>query len=540
LPDPHSRYPDARDFGDTLAAALAATAGGSLDRILTPTAPSTQTDSFAAKNAFAPVRRRRLWLAASLLAVVLAAGLLWLFSARFPKSVAVLPFENRTGEPEYLVDGITESLTNDLACIPSLRVSAHGSVERYEGAKPDPLKAGRELNVDRVVRGSVARSAGELRIEVELIDVRSGARIWGHTRVTQMASLSGALEQFSTEVIDQLRLKLSGPEKVRLARQYATGSESYQDYLKGRFQLNKRTAQGFETAVGHFQDAIVKNAEYAPAHAGLAYTYAQLALHASVFGSVAPVQVLEQARTAAQKALKLDSTLSEAYTALAFVQMQADHDWGAAEKTYLRAIEYNHSWADAHECYALELAALGRFDEALRQAMLAEKLDPSSWGLRAAHATILYYGRRHDESLALLDVIAKDPRSYGKLGDVIAPNYWAKSMPAEALQAVEQLPANFTPHLRTPLLICAYARANRRENARALLAGYTVKPETAVWYYLAAAHLDLGDKTDALRDLERDYDRRSAEILFVAVDSMMDSLRADPRFRALLARMKLN
>jgi tetratricopeptide (TPR) repeat protein len=384
----------------------------------------------------------------------------------------------------------------------------------------------------------VSRLGDQFRIEAELVDVRTGAQLWGRTYTAKMSSLPDAFERFSTEVTDQLRLKLSGPLKDRLARQYAAGSESYKYYLQGRLALSKRTPSGFDAAVGYFDQAIATNTEYAPAHAGLAYTYAQMAWHASVFGDDSPTRALERARTASLRALELDGTLAEAYNALGFVQMQADYQWDAAEKTLLRAIELNPTWADARECYALELAALGRFSEAAMELETAERLEPATWALRAAHATILYYARRYDESLAIIEEITKGPQA-GTLGDLMATDYWAKSMPNEALTAVLRLPESFSPHIRTPLLVAAYARAGQEKKAREIMSAYPVRPETAAWYYLALAHMALGEKAEALRALEKDFDRRSAEVLFIAVDPMMDNLRADPRFRALLARMKL-
>lgn len=536
-PDPQDRYARARDFGDTLASTLSGAASADLSEI------STQTTSFAAHGAGPRANRLKLVAALAGLALLafIAYSLFW--KPHKPNSIAVLPFENRMGDPdmEYLSDGITESLINDLSRIPTLRVSAHGAVMHYAGGKKDPRNAGRELRVDRIVRGSVSRTTDELRIEAELMDTGSGMRLWGQTYTTKMSSLSEAQKEFSVQVTDHLRLKLSGPLKDRLARQYAVGSEWYHDYLKGRFLLNKRTPGGFDAAARYFEQVIrKKNADYAPAHAGLAYTYALLAMHASVFGNVAPARMLEEARTEAQKALELDGTLAEAYTSLAYVQMQADYQWAEAEKNYTRAIDLNPNSPDAHECYALELAALGRFDESLREAQLAANLDPTAWALKAANATILYYARRFDESLAMLDAIAKGTGAPGDLGDVRAANYWAKSMPAEALAAASQLPETFTPHVRTPLLVSAYARAKQDHKARALMASYTPKPETAIWYYLAIAHMDLGEKQEALRDLELDCERKSAEILFVKVDPMLDGLRSDERFRALVTRMKLN
>lgn len=533
-PNPRDRYQHAAEFGDALARAL-------LSGPITQDLISTQTDPIGArKYAERRLPRRRI-LAAAAVPLLGAAAYLWYQAqTRAPDRIAVLPFENRVGDPEmeYVSHGITESLINDLSRIPTLRVSALGSVLRYDNAKADPRTVGRELKVHRVVRGSVSRLGDQLRIEAELVDVRSGAQLWGRTYTAKTSSLPDVFERFSTEVTDQLRLKLSGPLKDRLARQYAAGSGSYQYYLQGRLALSKRTPSGFDAAVRYFEQAIAKDTEYAPAHAGLAYTYAQMAPYASLFGNASPARALEKARTAALRALELDGTLAEAYNALGFVQMQADYQWGAAEKTLLRAIELNPTWADARECYALELAALGRFDEAVGEIEIAERLEPDSWVLRAAHATILYYARRYDESLAIIEEIAKGPRAF-TLGDLMAEDYWAKSMPAEALTAVLRLPDTFTPHIRTPLLVVAYTRASQEKKARELLAAYPVRPETAAWYYLALAHMALGDKAEALRALEKDYDRRSVEILFIAVDPMMDNLRADPRFRALLARIKL-
>lgn len=535
-PNPQDRYARARDFGDALANALTENQTAGRELAARQDLISTDTELFLPKTD----RRRhsQQWILAAIAVLVLLAGtVFWLVRRdRAPDSIAVLPFENRMGDPEmaYLTEGITESLINDLSRIPTLRVSARGSVIRYDSAKVDPLAAGKELKVDRVVRGSVSRTPAEIRIEAELMDVHSGTRLWGRTYTKKFSSLSDALEQFSTEVTDQLRLKLSRPLKERLARQYATESESYKDYLQGRFHLNKRTANDLDIAIRDFDQAISHNPAYAPAHAGLAYTYAQLALHDSMFNAP-PARALEKSRAAAARALELDGTLAEAYTSLAFVQMQADYNWDAAEKTFQRAIELDPSWADAREGYGLELAAQGRFDEGLREVAQAERLEPDTWPLKAGHAAVLYYARRYDESLQVINDISKSTRD--TLGDMLAQNYWAQGLPAEALAAVLRLPSAFT--MRTPLLAAAYARAKQHQEARALLDNYVARPEIAVGYYLALAHLALGDRAEALHALEQDYERRSSEILFISVDPLLDGLRGEERFRSLVARMNL-
>jgi serine/threonine-protein kinase len=538
-PNPHRRFRRARDFGDALAASLLHATPENAG----PNPTNLSTDTYPiAGHVPGDLRRWILPIAFVVLALIAGAVFWFVPQTHAASSVAVLPFQNRMDDPkmEYLTEGITESLINDLSRIPTLRVIALGSVLRYDPAKVAPLTVGRALRVDCVVRGSVSRRADELHIETELMDVRTGNRLWGSMYDATASSLSDTLEKFSTQVTDELRLKLSGSLKERRARSYATGSSSYQDYLQGRFHLNKRTQDGFETAIRYFDQAIARDSGYAPAYAGLAYTYAQLAMHASQLGSTDPVHALESARMAAQQALELDRTLAEAYTSLAFVQMQADYSWSEADETFRRAIELDPNRADAREFHALELTAQGRFDEGLREIRLAQDLEPDSWAIKAAYATILYYGRRYDESLVILDQIAKDTGSYGKLGDVIAPNYWAKSMPGEALAAVLQLKAPFTPYLRNLLLASAYARVNQEKKARELLDEFKIRPEPELGYYLALAHLGLGEKAEALQDLETDYKRRSAEILFIAVDPMMDDLRRDARFQALLARMQLN
>jgi eukaryotic-like serine/threonine-protein kinase len=539
-PDPNVRSSSARDFGDAFFNAVQASRKSDAYDVI----PDVGTETMLADRKSAGLQRRS-WLisAGGALVVAILAGLAiqFFFRPTGASSVAVLPFENRLRDPdmEYLSEGITESLINDLSRIPGLRVTAWGSVRRYESGNIDPVAAGRKLHVDRVVRGSVSRRQNELRIEAELMNVHSGVRLWGRTYRGEHSAISDALERFSTEITDQLRLQLSGPLKERLARQYATGSESYQLYLKGRFHLNKRTADDFEAAIRSFEETIARDPDYAPAHAGLAYTYAQLALNASLLGTAVPARALGKAKASALRALEMDGTLAEAYTALAFVQMQSEFDWDGAEKTFQRAIELNPNWADARECFALELTMLGRFDEALRQIAFAEALDPDALPLREAHATILYFARRFDESLELAQKIANETRGAHVPGDLMAQDYWAKGMPADALASLQLLPTTYTPHLRTPMLVAAYARAEQRQTALALLRKYNVRPGTALWYFLALAHLALGDNAEAVRDLERDYERRSAEVLFIAVDPGMDALRNDTRFGKLVETMKL-
>jgi TolB-like protein/tetratricopeptide (TPR) repeat protein len=479
-------------------------------------------------------------LVAGLAAIALAAYFLVRSQTSRADSIAVLPFRNRTGDSSlaYITEGITESLIDDLSRIPKLRVIARGSVLRYDSPKTDPQAAGRELKVARIIDGSVAKRGDEFFLDTELIDVRSGVRLWGSSYPGKLSSLVDTLQQFSTEVTDQLRLKLSGSLKERLARQYATGSESYKDYLQGRFHLNKRTAADFQEAIRYFNRAIAADPNYAPAYSGLADAYGFMAAFGSAYGGAIPAKSLEQSRLAAVRALKLDGTLSEAYSALAFVEMQADYNWDGAERDFRRAIELNPNWPNAHELYAFDLGAGGRFAEAIREVKQAVDLDPNSLGVKLAYGQVLRMARQTDESLTILQRAAQTPLAKELTADYIAEDYWAKSMPAQALAVAESIPSTFTPHGRIPLLVAAYARAGQTDKARRLLNSYLVRPDTAWWYYLALAHLSLHEKEEAISDLQNAYEQRYEDVIWLGVDPMLDELRTNPQFRILLERIR--
>jgi TolB-like protein/aminoglycoside phosphotransferase (APT) family kinase protein len=527
-PNPADRFADAREFGEVLARALEG------QQVL-----ATEERQRSTKPRLAPFTlRRSLWIAGAALTAIALFIAYRLVPAT--QTVAVLPFLNRGGDPEmaYISEGVTEALISDLSRIPPLRVIGHAAVIRYENGRTDPLTAGRELHVDRIIVGSVARLGEVLRIEAEMIDVGSGNRLWGGTYTRALSSLSNTLEEFSTEVTDQLRLKLAGSLKDRLKRQYATGSESYQEYLKGRFYLNKRP-QGFAEATEHFAKAIAIDPAYAPAYAGMAEVYDKMAFFGIARGGTTPSAALEKSKNAAQRALELDSTLAQAYNSLGWVEAQGEYRWEDAERNFLRSLELNPNSEDAHEYYAMELTALGRFTEALREIKTAEGLAPGLPNFYAAHGVIATYARQYDASLAILSPIIGSIKDSGTLAYLLSRNYWALSRPADALTVLESLPAGFSSDLRVPLLATAYARAGQRERAKALMDVHVPPPAGAPWYDLMLAHLALGRRVDAIADLENAYQQRSQEIMFLRVDPLMDELRADQGFNALLARVNL-
>jgi serine/threonine protein kinase/tetratricopeptide (TPR) repeat protein len=527
---PNDRYPRAQEFGDDLARELVT---GWISESTSGAASLPTRTIFAKRKSRFPLNRI---LALIALLVLIALGIAaW----RWPRpnsagSVAILPFQNRTGDADaaYLSTGITDSLIDDLSHIPTLHVTARGAVQRFDTPKVDALAAARALHVDRVVDGSISSRGNELRIEAELIDVRSGERLWGKTYTHEVSSMAGDVERISTELTDQLRLKLSGSLKDRLARQYRTNPESYQSYLKGRFHLNLRSGPDFKLAIDFFNRSIDANPDFAPAYAGLAYAYGLLASFGAEIGAPVPALSLEKSRSAAQHALDLDGTLDEAYTTLAAVEMQADFDWRGAEDNLRRSIALNPASAETHEQLALVMTALGRFDDSLTEVNTAQQLEPDSIGVRMAKCLILYQARRFDESLAESH---KLPESEDNVAlDGVAMNYWMKNMPKEAMAAIDRLPPSAP--LRKPLMAAGFAKLNEMDKANGLLeSGPQVDP-----YYFGLAYHAMGRDDVAMDRLELAYRQREFAVCFIGVDPLLDPLRSQPRFKILLANTNLS
>jgi serine/threonine-protein kinase len=533
--DPSDRFATAREFGEVLAEALEQATGSE-----SKSSRRTRVPHTPARGSLARPPRRMVLLAVSG-ALTLAAGyFVWQAASHSDDSVAVLPFENRTGEPElaYLVDGVTESLIDDLSRIPTLRVSARGSVRKYEGQRFDARAAGRELGVARIIDGSVAKRDGSLFVNTEMLDVRTGVRLWGNSYAASLTSISEVLQQFSAEATDKLRLKLSGPLQERLKRQYSVGSKSYEKYLKARYHFNRRTKPDFDQAIQYFGEVLAAEPDYAPALAGLSDTYAQTAIFGPLGGGGEPKEAWDRARTAANRALQLDGTLAEAYGARATVETRADFDWPAADRDYLRSIELNPNVGEVHKNYAQVLAALGRTDNAIREMNIAERLEPENSHFRSAHALILYMSRRYDESLAIYRTIFAMPGGPVRVANVMAMNYWMKAMPAEALKVIGSMP-QASPEMAVPFWIAGWSRVNQMDKANALHDEFYLHGGKQWWYYLAIAHLSMMRRDDAVRDLEKAYEERWADVMWLGVDPLFDPLRSHPTFRRLLVSMKL-
>ena len=482
---------------------------------------------------------------AAVLVVAVLAGAGWYYKSagrggETIDSVAVLPFVNAGGDPnaEYLSDGITESLINSLSQLPHLKVMSRDSAFMYKGKDTDAGTVGRQLGVRAVLKGHVMQRGDDLEISAELVDARDDTHIWGQQysrKATDIFALQGDLAKDMTSM---LRMRLTGGDEKRMAKNYTANPEAYQDYLKGRYWLNKANAEGSRKSIEYFQQAIAKDPGYAQAYAGLADSY----LFGTFFGlNVSPKDAYPKVKEAALKALEIDDTLAEAHIPLAVTKIQYDWEWSGGEREFQRAIALNPSSARAHQAYGyVLLGATGKFEEAIVEVKRALELDPLSLLINGNLGILFYSARQYDQAIEqerkTLDLDANFIVPHWYLGS----SYVQKSMYKEALAEFEKAlviaPGN-TDALAG--LGYTYAVAARRAEAEKVLdqLNELSKQKYVPAWPRAIIYGGLGQKDKAFEWLEKAYEERS--IYSIKADPAYDPLRSDPRFADLLRRMNL-
>jgi serine/threonine protein kinase/Flp pilus assembly protein TadD len=454
-------------------------------------------------------------------------------------SLAVLPLTNASSDPnlDYLSDGITENIINNLSQLPKLRVMARSTVFRYKGREVDPQTVGRGLAVDAVLTGRVLQLGKQLIIGAELVDVADGSQLWGEHYNRKLSDILAMQEEIAKEISENLRLRLTGEEKKRLSKRHTENTEAYQAYLKGRYYWNKRTAEGFKKSIEHFQQAIEKDPSYALAYAGLADAHNLL----GVYNYVATREAFPRAKAAATRALDLDATLAEAHTSLIFAGLYYDWDWLAAEREYKRAIELNPNYATAHQWYALSLPPRGRLEEAIVEMKRAQELDPLSLSINATLGWTYYFARQYDRAIEVC-------RKTLEMDKDFLWALWSLGMAYQQTGMFEEAIAEFqkarihkdNPHPMAGLGH-AYALAGKRSEAFAILDEMKEQSKRTYVpsYYLAAIHLALGQREEAFEWLENAYQERYCFLVYLKAEPMFDRLHSDPRFADLIRRVGL-
>jgi TolB-like protein/Flp pilus assembly protein TadD len=454
-------------------------------------------------------------------------------------SIAVLPFENATADPDadYLVDGLTEATINALSRLPSLRVLARSTVFRYRGKTVDCRALGRKLSVGAVLLGRVSQRGDQLMIGTELVEVPSGWLIWGEQFSHNLSDILVIEAEISAKIYEKLNSELAGKATAPAATPRRTEStEAYHDYLKGRYHWNKLSAEGLKRSVDYFGQALQKDTGFALAHAGLADCY----YHMGFIGMVPPAEAMPKARESATKAIEIDGDLAEAHVSLANILKVYDHDWLAAERLYRQALQLNPNYVHAYRGYAALLAATGRFEESTPQIRCAQELDPLSvvvgtdlaWNLFIARE----YGHSIEQALRLTHFEPEHPAVQHILG--LASEQEGRF--EEARSALERSLAGSHDHVSgLAALGHLFGTAGRQEEALGMLDRLN---EAAARGYVAPfwhsiLYAGLGDVDAAIAHLERSCAQSDVWLVWLNTDPRLDHLRADPRFQQLLRRV---
>ena len=457
---------------------------------------------------------------------------------RMLSAIAVLPFENANRDLvyEYLSDGLTETIIDELSQIPKLSVVARSTVFRYKNREIDPQSLGRELNVGAVITGRVVRRADTLTVAVEMVDTASGLRLWGERYSRKAEDLLAIEDDIGKQITQQLRASLGGKASSRTRRPRTRNTAAYEAYLKGRYYWSKRTEGELRKGAECFEQAIALDPSYALAYAGLADFYIILGW----YSYVAPCESYPRAKAAATRALQIEPNLAEAHTAMGFISLLYDWEMPAAEKHFRRAIELNPGYAPGHHWYADFLAANGRLEESWREAQRAHELEPLSLIINWNLGWIRYFSRQYDEAVAQFrNTLELDPNylvAYMFLGQPYVQQQ-RYDQAEEAFQRAVELSGRAAVSLA--LLGHSQALAGQRDVARELLAELEEKSKHAYTspIFFAWIHLGLGDKDLAHCWLEKAFEERSNWLAWLAADPRYDSLREDPRFRDLVRRV---
>jgi eukaryotic-like serine/threonine-protein kinase len=493
--------------------------------------------------AASPTGRRRTLIAIAAIVIVAAAALLlsvswWIAKRPRIDSVAVLPFENGSGDPDtqYLTDGITERLINDLSELPSLTVISRNTAFRFRDK--DPETVGHQLGVRAVLTGRVVEKGDSLSVSAELIEISKRRQIWGERYERKKSDLLELQEQISQDISRKLRLRLTDEAAKRRAQKPAN-ADAYDLYLRGRYFFKKYNRDGLTRAIGYFQQAIDKDPAFALAYGGLSDSYGFIAR----FGIDSPNSVFPQAEAAVERALELDPSLAEAHTSLALLKQYYELDWRGAENEFRRSIELNPSEPEAHHWFSHFWMSMGDVNRSLAESRRALELDPLSPSIVAHLAVHYIYARHFDQAIAQARKALELDSNYWNTHRYLGWAYEQKQMYPEAiseLATVAKLNQNNAESLGS--LGHVYAVSGDAASARRLLAELKEHAsQTYVSpYQIALICVGLGQKDEAFAWLDRALNEHIGIVHDLKLAPRLDPLRGDPRFQDLLRRAGLS
>ncbi len=451
-----------------------------------------------------------------------------------PDSIAVLPFVNMSSDPEneYFSDGLTEELISALSNVHGLRVVARTSVFQYKGKPADIRRIGAELSARMVLEGSVRKSGERLRVTAQLVDARNGYETWSRTYRVEMKDLFAVQQEIAGAIAGTLEGRELGPGRRR-----AENMEAYHSYLRGRFHLNKWTEEDFRKSVEFFETAIRLEPGMSAAYAGLADALFVIAC----YGKLDPRDVMPKARAAAERAMELGGSLAEAHVSLGAVRAIYDWDWEGAEEEFLRAMDFDSSFATAYQWYGvLCLIPQGRFAEAESAIQRARELDPLSPPINTSLGLVYFVQGKHDAAIAYFDKALEVDSHFYLAHWWQGIIYLSRSMLPRAIAALRK--AGAVPGSNSQDFAgFTYREAltGRRDKARRLLGQLQSlsRQQYVSPVIMAAIHVVLGERDAAFARLDEAYTQHDSWLAWLRVDRRFDPLRRDERFAALLDRI---
>jgi serine/threonine-protein kinase len=458
------------------------------------------------------------------------------------KSIAVLPFENLSRDPDnaYFADAIQDEILARLSKIADLKVISRTSTQKYKSAPDNLREIARQLGVSNILEGSVQKAADQVRVNVQLINALNDAHLWSDIYDRKLTDIFAVESDIAKRIADTLEAKLSGSEHQAIAARPTENTEAHELYLKGRYFGGKRTADDLQRSIDYYNQALAKDPNYAAAYAGIANSYTLL----PTYSKLTPAEAFPKAQAAAARALAVDDNLAEAHVALGLVMVLPHFNFKEAKLEFERAIELNPNSAEAHYFFGYAvLLPLGQFDQAIAELKHAITLDPFSLIVNANLGRAYIMARRYPEAIVQLRKTAElDPSSpevHSRLGRALllsgdvpgAIAEYEKQMGSARKDGQERDAIDFLAHL--------YGVSGNREKASKLFdeAKQLEKPD-GVWAYgYALIQIGLANKEEAIDWLEQSYRNKEPSIAFIKVDPFLDPLRGDPRFEALVQKV---
>ncbi len=454
-------------------------------------------------------------------------------------SLAVLPFENVGGSQDldYLSDGVTESIINNLTKIQGLRVVPRTSAFRFKGKNVDIYEAGAKLNVRAILTGKIVSHGSNLDVQVDLIDIKNESQVWGNRYQSDLNNLLSLQDNITTEVSSKLGIGVSRETQQKLSIRSTDNTQAYQLYLQGRYYWNKRNAVALENAINFFKQAIELDSNYALAYSGMADCY----IVQSQYSGIPTKITVPLARQFAQRALQINNSLAEAHTTLAFSYF-SDWKYDDAEREFKQAIALNPRYPTVYHWYNILLARTGRIDEASVVIKQAYDLDSFSPVITLNVGAVELFKTHYEEALQYFQKSIQLEPSF-------APGYEFSGIASMGLKRDQDALAQFQKSVELSgrssealsYLGYCYGKTGKREEALKLLDENEkrYRDGTGSAYNIAAIYDGLGEKDKTLEWLDRDVQDQSTWATDLLTDQRWDNIRTDPRFVALMKKVGL-